>query len=815
MIYFVLSIISLIVTIILAAFSFVFDTNLYSYFSFLALLLTGAFACLYIYERQHTKVRTLKEELDVWNQISYHVAEAGDEAINNLPVGILVYQENRIKWVNDYLKNQLKSRLVDETLEDEIPALMEYINSKAKVFTIEIEGVYYQVQHLKDKQVLYFFDVTELERLKTKYDGRIKAIAMVAIDNYNQALKNLGYTEEANFTGVLLQTISDYFQKRGGYLLSFEDDRMMVVLDKEEVQEMIKDKFSILNSVREIASKNRARVSVSIGVACYDADAFEVAKNAQSAIESAEKRGGDQAVVNIQGEKVQYFGGKVSNLENTSLAEVRSKTLELKELVERASDIYITGHMWADADCFGAMIGILRMCMSSGKDPHIVLETSKADPIVVKLIGMLKDESPEVYDRIIPLSDVSIRTNSLLIICDTQSPSIMMFESLYRDIKEVTTDNSEPVKNVVVIDHHRPGEIDFDSVRLSRRDPKASSTVELVTEMISYYKDNIIFEPIEATYMLAGLIVDTNNFTFRTNDRTFEAAISLNNLGANMILAKTLLRNPFSKEIEMANAISKCEIFLGKYAIVMLDDVEGGYENSFLASVADKLMTIDGIQASFVLGRLISNQVGISARSYEQINVQRLMEQMGGGGHMTNAAVQLSDISTADAREKLYEIIKMNNEDEGEEKMKVILLQDVKGRGKKDEIIEVANGYGNYLLTNKLAVQATEENIENLKNEQQKAKAEEENYRQIMLKLRSEIESKHINVYIKVGADGKTFGHITSKQICEEFEAQTGHKLDKRKVTLPAEINSVGIFTATVDLYKDIQASIEIHVLEK
>lgn len=191
------------------------------------------------------------------------------------------------------------------------------------------------------------------------------------------------------------------------------------------------------------------------------------------------------------------------------------------------------------------------------------------------------------------------------------------------------------------------------------------------------------------------------------------------------------------------------------------------------------------------------------------------MEEMGGGGHLSNAACQILNKNVSEVVSNLKEIIKRNNEEEGDTKMKVILSQDVKGRGQKGQIIDVANGYGNYLLTNKLAIQATDENIKQVEAEKAQAKLDEENHFQLMLKLKQEIEAQSINVYIKVGADGKTFGHITNKQICEEFEAQTGITLDKKKVSLPAEINSVGIFTATVDLGKGLQASIEINVLEK
>ncbi len=787
---------------------------LYLILGFVFLIISLAISSFFIYLRLRRQLQQANSQLEAWSNTTYHVSNAGDEAINNLPVGILVYEDGHIKWANDYLKNIFKSRLLDEELLEVIPDLKDVLNTKVKNYKLEIDGNYYDVLIRREEQVLYFFDITELEKLRHKYDSRTKALAIVVIDNLEQALKNFGLSEQATYRGELLQEISDYFRIRGGYLQSYEDDRMLVVLDKEDVKEMIEDNFSILDKIRAISSKNRTRVTVSIGIACYDADAQEVAKNAQSAIDMAEKRGGDQVVVNIQGEKVQFFGGKTNAVEDATLREARVKANELKDLVQASTNVYITGHIGADADCFGAMLATLKMCLSSGKEAYIVFEENKADQNIIRLVQSIKEMAPQTYKRIIPLSEVDVKTNSLLVVCDTQSPRIMMFKELYDMFKPIEIGN-QMVKNIAVIDHHRVGEVGFDNIALSYIATYASSTVELVTEMLLFYGDNIKMEPIEATCMLVGLIIDTNNFTFRTTSRTFEAASIIRSFDADMILVKTISRSPFEMEKEIAEAVINADIVLGRYAIAVLPDNQIHSDRSFLAQIADKLMAIDGIDASFAIGRLEENLVGVSARSYEKINVQVLMEQMNGGGHLTNAATQVKEKTVSDVKKQLVEILKINNENEDDEKMKVILLEDIKGRGKKDAIIDVANGYGNYLLTNNLAILATDENIAKVNEQIAKAKEEEEKHYNLMKQIKSDIESKDITVYIKVGADGKAFGHITTKLICEEFEAQTGIKIDKRKVTLPLEINSVGIFTATVDLYKDIKASITIKVEEQ
>ena len=238
-------------------------------------------------------------------------------------------------------------------------------------------------------------------------------------------------------------------------------------------------------------------------------------------------------------------------------------------------------------------------------------------------------------------------------------------------------------------------------------------------------------------------------------------------------------------------------------------------DRQLLAKICEKLISIDKVETAFAIGMIDENCVGISARSMEKTNVQVIMEEFGGGGHFNGAAAQINDKSIDDVKIELLELLKREYLDDGEEKMKVILLSDVKGKGKKDQVIDVAAGYANYLFSNKLAIVANDENLAQLAKQKEQEQIDLQNRRNVLEKLKSEIQDKYISLYIKMGADGKAFGSITTKLVCDEFEAQTGIHLDKRKVELPAEINSVGIFTASVKLDKDIVATFEIKVFEK
>lgn len=801
----IISGLSLLASIILFLLYFIYFNKAYVLICAIALLtICIIFIMLYFISLQKIKISDLEERINLWNKLSYHVNQAGDEAVDNLPIGILVYKDMCIKWTNNYLKGIYRGRLLDVNLKEIIPNIEEKFDLNEKIFIIEHDDKFYEVLNYQEEEILYFFEVTKREKLQKRYNNRITAIGIILLDNLEESLKDYDMQDKSTIRGQFLGEISDYVDDYGAYLQSYDDDRLVMILDKESLIRMVDNKFEILTHTREIAQKNHIRVSVSIGVACYDVEPHELGALAQSAVELAEKRGGDQAVVNIQNEKIKYFGGTKDALEKNNLVTARVKAQELKDNIESSTNVYITGHKGADADCLGAMICVLRMAMSSGKDAHIVFDINKADQNIVKMYETLEVESPDVYEKIIPIEKIDIKSNSLLIICDTQSPEIMMYQELL-----------EKIKHIIVIDHHRRGEVSFIEPLMSYVEPYASSTVELVSEMLMFYNKGIKLEPIEADCMLAGLVIDTNNFTFRSTGRTFDAASTIKSLGADMIKVRQLTRSSFSIEKEIASSISNAQLYLNKYAISIIPENKVITDRSFIAQVSDKLLSVEGVEASFTIAKFDDNSIGVSARSYEKINVQLVMEEMGGGGHLSAAATKINDTTIDEVVNTLKEILKRDNENEGEEKMRVILTQDVKGKGKKDEIIEVANGYGNYLITNKLAIQASDENIKQVEEKKVQDEIDAQNHHQLLLKLKSEIEQKSINIFLQFGQDGKLYSHITNKRIADEFQAQTGIIIDKRKISIPSEINSVGIFSANVDLGKNVQASIEINVLEK
>ena len=772
-------------------------------------LLIGMFLILFLYRKKDKKISWLKNRLEQWNNLSVHVNKAGDEVFSELPIGILIYDEQYdIKWVNRYSKKIFNDELLERNLNEVNKELIDNLKNEASVFTVRINDRFYEGIHKNDSRLLYLFDVTKREVITKQYRDRTPVVGILTLENFEMETKSFDLQEIARINGRYLGKISEWCAKYNGYLKSYDDDSLLIVLDNQNLRKMIEDKFDILDKVRDISRENGIRVTLSIGIACWDVSFDELGGYAQQAIDLAEKRGGDQAVVNIQGEKIQYFGATTNALEKNNLLAARANTLALKDAVENSTNIYIMGHNLADADALGAMIGTLRLVLTSKKPVKIAIDYDLIDTTCKKIYDEIKTTDQDLFSYFVSSNGINeINNDSLLILVDTQSPKIAMNEEFMNKFKRIA-----------VIDHHRSGDGGFSDVVFSYIEPYASSTMELVSEMFMFYqREKIQISAFEATIMLTGIVVDTNNFTFRCGSRTFEAASTLREYGADMIEIRRLLRNDLDLQLSLAKYVQGAEIVLNQFAICVLDENEIITDRTMLAKVAEHLLNIENIEATFVIAKFTTGQkegVAISARSYKSVNVQTIMEEMNGGGHLNSAATQIYGKSISEVKEQLIQILKREYEI-GDEYMKIILLEDVKGRGVKDQVIEVALGFGNYLITNKKAVLATEENLEELKEAQRQAQIEAENQKKLMQKIKSEIEEKCVNIYIKIGSDGKLFGHVTTKQICEEFEAQTGIHLDKRKVSLPVEINTLGVFNAIVDLHKEVQANLEINVLEK
>ncbi|MBN2300015.1 MAG: 50S ribosomal protein L9 [Acholeplasmataceae bacterium] len=799
----------------------IFGTSVYLYLPYFQfestqhltsfIMLLGSFVLIFVALyvtfnfQNRQKVKTLQNRLSMWTKLSYHVNQVGDEVFNELPIGIIALDEDfEIKWANPHAKTIFDAKIMGKDLKDVHPQLhLAAMNNKIQ-FMIQIKNETYDVTYRSEYKFFYLFNVTDRELVRQRYNEQIPALGIIYLDNLDEAIGSMDVSEQSSLKGEYLAAIADWANKYNGFLKPYADERLVVLLYRKQLDIMIQDKFDILDKIRLISTQNHVRVSISMGIASWDVNYEELGIYAQNAVELAEKRGGDQVVVNIQDQKIAYFGAKNDASAKNSRVGVRINAQTIKDFIEKSSNVLVMGHHQADLDAFGAMIAVYHMAKASKKPVWLVVDEEKLDKTVQKIYNLAKNEIPSLVENCLN-SDVAmkqINPDTLLIVVDTQSPKMVMSPEIL-----------EKINKLVIIDHHRVSEESFNAV-FSFIEPYASSTVELMMELLNFYnmEEELKISPFEASILYGGLVVDTNNFSYRTGSRTFEVAAKLKDIGADVTEVKLWLRRDLMRTLEINKLLDNIEIYLDRFGFVITTDIYD--DRILLAQVADAALQINGVDAAFMIARIDSNTIGVSARSYQNINVQILMEALGGGGHLNSAAAQIKETSVQDVFDQLKNYIDLEYGGGGEP-MKIILLEDVKGKGKKDDVIEVAGGYGQFLITQKKGLLATDENIAELNRVKEEAFEANQRHLNLMKKLKAEIDNKKVTLGIQIGQDGKLFGSVTTKQIVEAFEQAHHILIDRKKVDLSSDINSIGIYTATVSLHKDIKAQFEVHIIEK
>jgi cyclic-di-AMP phosphodiesterase len=414
------------------------------------------------------------------------------------------------------------------------------------------------------------------------------------------------------------------------------------VFNEAILQLLEKGKFTVLDEVREMTSKQNISFTLSIGVGAGTPSLPELGILAQSSLDLALGRGGDQVAIKQPNGKVKFFGGKTNPVEKRTRVRARVISHALKDLITASDKVIIMGHKNPDMDSIGSSIGIYKVAQMNQKDAYIVLNFQEMDGAVHRLMEEIRHQE-QLFSRFIgPEEALEISTEkTLLVIVDTHKPALVIEERLLNRID-----------NVVVIDHHRRGEEFIENPVLVYMEPYASSTAELVTEFLEYQPKRGKIEMIEATALLAGIVVDTKSFTLRTGARTFDAASYLRGQGADTILVQKFLKESINTYIKRAKLIESVAFYRDGIAIAKGEENEL-HDQVLLAQAADTLLTMDGVAASFVIAKRNEGLIGISARSLGNVNVQVVMEKLQGGGHLTNAATQLTGISIAEAERQL------------------------------------------------------------------------------------------------------------------------------------------------------------------
>lgn len=583
------------------------------------------------------------------NTVAEYLQPGDKDALHVFPMPVIVCdQSGRITWFNDLFKVRVlgDEELVDDRIEqftsgmkiDEIRGMdsvpVEYGESSYTVFSSCIKS------GKSVSFVLYFVDDTNLKKLAADYRFSKPAVVRINVDNIDEVFRNFKESDKAAISGGVEKIIENWASKFETVMSKTESSKFLIITQEKDLANMIQERFSVLKDVREFSYEGRTGISLSIGVGRGEGLA-ECDKFSNLALDMALGRGGDQAAVNTNG-KYEFYGGVSGGTERRSRTKNRIVATAIGELLEGSDNIIIMGHRFADLDALGAAIGLRKAAELLGKPAYIAMSRTKtlAKPLLERLDAFGKDVVVSEEQAIELLTK-----KSLLIIVDTHRADFVEYPELYHK-----------ASTVVVIDHHRKN-VDFisDAV-IFFHNPNASSASEMVTEMLAYLTSDgtRLIDKFEAEALLAGIMLDTRNFILRTGVQTFEAAAYLRDLGADTVSVKQLFANTLDAYRQKNTVVASADIY--RECAIAVSDAKSDDVRIVSSQAADELLNVSGVKASFVLFNADS-VVNISARSLGDINVQIIMESLGGGGHQTMAAAQLREKTIDDAKVRLLQAI--------------------------------------------------------------------------------------------------------------------------------------------------------------
>ena len=594
--------------------------------------------------------------------LSYRIKRGEQEAMIKMPLGILLYdKDEQIQWVNPYLQLYLKNKdLIGSSIKSVDPELYEYIQDAITDKTvqskiIELDNHKFQMIVQDDLGVVYLLDVTKYVNIEEKYQQQRLAIGLIFIDNYDELSQAMSDENLTDMSSYVQKALNSYVKKFHAYLKRIDEDHFILLTHMADLKKMEEDKFSILDKVRKDSSRRNTPLTLSIGIAFGSESLNEIAKQAQSNLDLALGRGGDQVVVRQPGENAHFYGGKSNPMEKRTRVRARMVSQAVEELFKGVDHVFVQGHRNPDLDAIGSAIGIVKIAQIHGVDAHVVLDTGDVNYDVGRLIAKMKDAGVDEDMFMAPNEALNKATDdSLLVLTDHSKFSITYDQDLYERLKS----------RLIIIDHHRRGEEFPENPMLVYIEPYASSTCELVTEMIEYQPQGGegVLNNLEASAMLAGITVDSKEFSLRTGTRTFDAASYLRSIGANSSVVAELLKENINNYLQRSHLVSTIEMINSTMALLMGEE-DKIYDPVIVAQAADTALSLEDVEANFAIARRSKDEVGISARSTGKINVQIIMEKLGGGGHLSNAAVQLKDVSLKEAKEQLLNAIDEYNKE--------------------------------------------------------------------------------------------------------------------------------------------------------
>lgn len=586
----------------------------------------------------------------------------------SIPYGVLDI-DGKVIWMNQHMRMMLEksnryhksiTNLIPEITADKLPASRDPVSFEFRMndhdYRAELKRIRIDEWHastdlmsIPEEQcflhTMYIFDNTELKKAIRANEEQRLVVGLIYIDNYDEVLDSTDDVRRSLLLALVDRKIDKFISNHHGIMKKLDKDKYYIIMKQKYLDMLKSNRFSLLEDIKTLNIGNDMRLTLSIGIGSNGSSYIETYEFARAAIELALGRGGDQAVVKSP-DGISYYGGKSQQMEKSTRVKARVKAQALREFISTRDDVVIMGHKVTDIDTFGAAIGIYRAARVLGKRAYILIdENSNAIRPYLNLFRGNKDYEPDMFINHRD-ADELVDRDTLLVVVDTNRPSNSEYPALL-----------ERSRTIAVLDHHRQSSEVIKNATLSYIEPYASSACEMVAEILQYFDDGVKLTNIEADCLYAGIIVDTNNFVAKTGVRTFEAAAYLRRCGADVTKVRKMMRNDMGSYKARAEAVRHAELYLDSYAISILPSANLDSPTIVGAQAANELLNITGVKASFILTSY-NSQIYISARSIDEVNVQIIMERIGGGGHMNIAGAQLKDMTPEQAKEKLKETIR-------------------------------------------------------------------------------------------------------------------------------------------------------------
>ncbi|WP_019639423.1 DHH family phosphoesterase [Paenibacillus fonticola] len=631
-----------------------------SYYNWVLGLISLCLVCGLTFIMLQAEQRFRKELVRYVTDLTYRIKRVEGEAVSRLPFGILLYSEERtVEWHNRFVSSMFGlDSVVGQPLTELLPSLplqapREKKDASAQAKTT-VEAVvadrHFELTVLHDERLIYVHDVTELAILRSRYEDEKAALGIVMLDNLDEATQGMDDQQRTALIARVATALTEWAKQYRVYLRRLSSERYLMMLNQKSLNELEQSRFVILDEVREMTADLKVPMTLSIGLGFGTERFSELGELAQSSLDMALGRGGDQAAVKA-GQRLSFYGGKSGAIEKRTRVRARVIAHALRDLMQESDKVIIMGHRMPDLDVIGASIGVLKAADMYKVEAHIVLD--EKNPGIDRLMERIEKEEALRRRFITSEHALDIMTeHTLLVVVDTHKASMTMEPKLV-----------EEASRVVVVDHHRRGEEFINDAVLVYLEPYASSASELVTELIQYIHEKVELSPLEATTLLAGITVDTKHFALHTGSRTFEAAAFLRRIGADSVMVQRVLKEDLQEYIAKADIIKHARMLYNHIALAVTEP-NRKIPQLLIAQVADTLLNMTNVLASFVISERPDGLIGISARSLGNMNVQMVMERLGGGGHLTNAAVQLEG-TQAEAERRLLQVLDEIEKEEG------------------------------------------------------------------------------------------------------------------------------------------------------